>query len=71
MKTSALDDFLSKSGDDDSFEQETPAQRKAANRAPARPSSRNTQAWRAIEDKLASRRLDRKLREVYDEDDKV
>jgi hypothetical protein len=68
MKTSALDDFLSKSSDDDSFENETPAQRQAASKAAAKPSSRNTQAWRVIEDELASRRLDHALKEVYDQD---
>jgi len=70
MKTSALDDILSKTSDDDGFEHESPAARKAANKASAKPSTRNTQAWRDIEEKLASRRLDRKLKEVYEEDEK-
>jgi len=69
MHTPALDDFLTESGHDDSFEHETPARRKTANKAAVKPPSRNTQAWRAIEDKLASRHLDRQLKEVYDLDD--
>jgi hypothetical protein len=70
-KSSAIEDILSKS-DDDHFEFEAGAPgRKPASKNPPKPtgkaSARNTQAWRAIEDMKDSKRLDRKLKEVYDE----
>jgi hypothetical protein len=33
-----------------------------------KPTARNTQAWRAIEDMKESRRLNWNLKEVYDDD---
>lgn len=69
-KSSAIDDFLSKTSDEDGYEYEGPGQagRKPASKAPARPAARNTQAWRAIEDMKDKRRLDGKLKEVYEEE---
>jgi hypothetical protein len=66
-KSSAIDDILSKTGDEDGYEYEAPAARKPAPKA-AKPAARNTQAWRAIEDMKESQRLKRGLKEVYDED---
>ncbi|HEV7164845.1 MAG TPA: hypothetical protein VGO35_05575 [Gammaproteobacteria bacterium] len=69
-KSSAIEDFLSKTSEDDGFEYESQghAGRKPTSKAPARPAARNTQAWRAIEDMKEKRRLDGKLKEVYEEE---
>ena len=67
-KSSAIDEILSKSADDEGFEYvPSPPGRKPATK-PAKPQARNTQAWRTIEDKKESLRLDRKLKEIYEED---
>ena len=66
-KSSAIDDILSKTGDDDGFEYEAPAARKPAAK-PAKPTARNTQAWRAIEDMKEDQRLGHTLKEVYEEE---
>jgi len=66
-KSSAIDDILSKTGDEDGFEYEAPAARKPAAK-PTKPAARNTQAWRAIEDMKENHRLDHKLKEVYEEE---
>ena len=66
-KSSAIDDILSKTGDEDGFEYEAPAARKPAPKA-AKPAGRNTQAWRAIEDMRENQRLDYTLKEVYEEE---
>ena len=44
--------------------------RKPGSAKPAQPKAalRNTQVWRAIEDMKESRRLNRDLKEVYDDD---
>lgn len=69
-KSSAIEDILSKAGDDDGFEYEGPGQagRKPGAAKAAKPTPRNTQAWRAIEDMKEKRRLDGKLKEVYEEE---
>ncbi len=69
-KSSALDEILSKNEDTESYEPEgrpgrKPGQPKTA--AVPRP-LRNTQAWRAIEDLKEKRRLQRNLKEVYEEE---
>jgi hypothetical protein len=64
-KSSALDETLSLSGDTESYERETPAARKPAT-GPGKSPPRGSQAWRAIEDMKDNRRLDRKLKEVYE-----
>lgn len=69
-KSSALDDILSRHDDSDDLPPEGRPGRKpgsASSKAPPRSTARNTQAWRAIEDKKADRRLDRNLKEVYDD----
>ena len=67
-KSSAIDEILSKSSDDEGFEYvPSPPGRKPAAK-PAKPQARNTQAWRAIEDMREKRRLDGKLKEVYEEE---
>lgn len=68
-KSSAIEDILSKN-DDDGFEYEGPghAGRKPAVKAASKPAARNTQAWRAIEDMKDKRRLDGKLKEVYEDE---
>lgn len=71
-KSSALDDILSKTGDDDHFEFEagTPGRRPGSKNPPkpaGKAAARNLQAWRAIEDLKDGKRLDRKLKEVYEE----
>ena len=65
-KSSAIEDILSKAGDEDGYEYEAPAARKPAPKA-AKPAGRNTQAWRAIEDMKENQRLGHKLKEVYEE----
>jgi hypothetical protein len=72
-KSSALDDILSRHEDSDDLPPEGRPGRKpgsASSKAPPRPTARNTQAWRAIEDMKANQRLDRNLKEVYDDADK-
>ncbi|HEX2666758.1 MAG TPA: hypothetical protein VHP13_00110 [Gammaproteobacteria bacterium] len=69
-KSSAIDEILSKDDQPDHYEPEGRPGRKpgSANPRPAaKPQGRNTQAWRAIEDMKANRRLDTDLKEVYDE----
>lgn len=66
-KSSAIEDILSKTGDEDGYEYEAPAARKPAPKA-AKPTARNTQAWRAIEDMKETQRLGHKLKEVYEEE---
>ena len=70
-KSDALDDILSKHDHDDDLPPEGRPGRKpgsaANNKAPPRPAARNTQAWRAIEDMKENRRLDKNLKEVYEE----
>jgi hypothetical protein len=68
-KSSAIEDILSKHEDPDHYEPEGRRGRKpgAAKPPAAKPALRNTQAWRAIEDMRESRRLNRHLKEVYDE----
>jgi len=69
-KSTALDDILSKHDDNDDLPPEGRPGRKpgsAASKAPPHPAGRNTQAWRAIEDMKASKRLDRNMKEVYDD----
>lgn len=70
-KTPGLDDILSKDDISDHYEpaEGRPGRKPGAQPKPAvpRPQGRNTQAWRAIEDLKANRRLDDHLKEVYDE----
>ena len=67
--SSAIDDILSKSDDNDDYEPEGRPGRKPGTAKPAaRPAARNTQAWRAIEDMKENRRLDRNLKEIYEEE---
>lgn len=66
-KSPALDDILTKSAEDDGAKYEVPAARKPAAK-PAKPGSRNAQAWRAIEDMKANRHLDQTLKEVYEDE---
>ena len=71
-KSTALDDILSRHDDSDDLPPEGRPGRKpgsASSKAPSRPAGRNTQAWRAIEDMKANRRLDRTLKEIYEEAD--
>ena len=71
-KSSALDDILSKTNDDEHFEFEGAPGRKPGIKAAPKPTGkaagRNLQAWRTIEDMKDGKRLDRKLKEVYDEE---
>jgi len=67
--SSAIEDILSKSDDNDDYHPEGRPGRKPGGAKPAaRPATRNTQAWRAIEDMKESRRLDRNLKEIYEEE---
>ncbi len=66
-KPPELDDILTRPAEDESAKYEVPAARKPAAK-PAKPGPRNTQAWRAIEDMKASRRLDRGLKEIYEDE---
>lgn len=72
-KPPVLDDILSKHDNDDDLPPEGRPGRKPGsasnNRPQLRPAARNTQAWRAIEDMRENRRLDRNLKEVYEEGD--
>jgi hypothetical protein len=67
-KTPALDEILSKDDASDHYEPVAgrPGRRPGGQTAPAKPQGRNTQAWRAIEDLKANRRLDDHLKEVYE-----
>ena len=69
-QSSAIDDVLSKHEDNDDYHPEGRPGRKpgAAKPAQPKPTARNTQAWRAIEDMKDSRKLNRNLKEVYDDD---
>ncbi|HSN18647.1 MAG TPA: hypothetical protein VLV87_10635 [Gammaproteobacteria bacterium] len=69
--SSAIDEILSKSEDNDDYTPEGRPGRKPGSAKPPqpRPSARNNQAWRAIEDMKESRRLDRNLKEVYEEEE--
>lgn len=72
-KPPAIDDILSKTGDDEGFDYEPSAPgRKPGSKLPSKASgkatARNLQAWRAIEDMRDKRRLDGKLKEVYEEE---
>ncbi|HEY4126709.1 MAG TPA: hypothetical protein VGN70_01545 [Gammaproteobacteria bacterium] len=69
-KSSAIDDILSKHEDPDHYEPEGRRGRKPGIAKPAQPKStaRNTQAWRAIEDMKENQRLNRNLKEVYDDE---
>ena len=67
--SSAIEDILSKTDDNDDYTPEGRPGRKPGSAKPApRPAARNTQAWRAIEDMKENRRLDRNLKEIYEED---
>lgn len=66
-KSSALDELLSQHGEPDAYEGDPAAARRPAAR-PGKAPPRGTQAWRAIEDMKENRRLDRKLKEVYEEE---
>jgi len=67
--SSALEDILSKNDDNDDYQPEGRPGRKPGGAKPApRAPARNTQAWRAIEDMKENRRLDRNLKEVYEEE---
>jgi hypothetical protein len=70
-KTPALDEFLSKDDTSDHYEpaEGRPGRKPGSQAKPAapRPQGRNTQAWRAIEDMKATRRLDDHLKEVYED----
>ena len=69
-KSSAIDDILSKHEDNDDYHPEGRPGRKPGSAKPAatgKPALRNTQAWRAIEDMRESRKLNRNLKEVYDD----
>ena len=68
-KSSAIDDILSKHEDNDDYHPEGRPGRKPGMPKPvaAKQALRNTQAWRAIEDMKESQRLNRNLKEVYDE----
>ena len=72
-KPTAIDDILSKTGDDEGFEYEASAPgrkpgSKQPPKVPGKTAARNLQAWRAIEDMKDKRRLDGKLKEVYEEE---
>lgn len=69
-KSSALDEILSNHDDsNDHYEPEgRPGRRPGQPKTAAKPQARNTQAWRAIEDMKENRRLDSKLKEVYEEE---
>jgi hypothetical protein len=69
-KSSAIDDILSKHEDNDDYHPEGRPGRKPGSAKPAQPKTalRNTQAWRAIEDMKESQRLNRNLKEVYDDE---
>lgn len=67
-KSPELDDILSKPAEDESARYDVPAARKPTSAKPVRPGQRNAQAWRAIEDMKATRRLDRGLKEVYEDE---
>ena len=68
--SSAIDEILSKTDDNDDYTPEGRPGRKPGSAKPAQPKTapRNNQAWRAIEDMKASRRLDRNLKEIYEEE---
>jgi hypothetical protein len=68
-KSSAIEDILSKHEDPDHYEPEGRRGRKPGVPKPpaAKPALRNTQAWREIEDMKESRRLNRHLKEVYED----
>ena len=67
-KSSALDQLLAQNDDHDGYESEGRPGRKPGTAAkPAKAQSRN-QTWRTIEDMKDSRRLDRTLKEVYEEE---
>ena len=69
-KSNALDEILSSNDDNDHYEPEGRPGRKPGQAKPTapKPQARNTQAWRAIEDMKDNRRLDRKLKEVYEDE---
>ena len=70
-KSSALDEILSSHDDNDHYEhaEGRPGRKPGQPKPPAaKPQARNTQAWRAIEDMKDNRRLDSKLKEVYEEE---
>ena len=66
----AIDELLSKSDDHDDYTPEGRPGRKPGSAKSAQPKAalRNNQAWRAIEDMKENRRLDRNLREIYEEE---
>lgn len=68
----AIDDILSKTADDEGFDYEASAPgRKPASKLPPKTTpkvGRNVQAWREIEDLKDKRRLDGKLKEVYEDE---
>lgn len=70
-KTPVLDDILSKDDVSDHYEPAAgrPGRKPGAQASPAaaKAQGRNNQAWRAIEDMKANRRLDDHLKEVYEE----
>lgn len=66
-KSSAMDEILSPSGEIENDDHETASVRRPAARA-GKVLPRGSQAWRAIEDMKDKHRLDRKLKEVYEEE---
>ena len=66
-KPPELDDILTRPAEDETARYEVPAARKPAAK-PVKPGLRNVQAWRAIEDMKASRRLDETLKEIYEDE---
>jgi len=65
---SAIEAILSKDDDVEFHESEGRPGRKPGVKPAVKPVVRDRQAWRAIEDLRDSRRLDRKLKEIYEED---
>ena len=69
--SSPIDAILSKSDDNDDYHPEGRPGRKPGSAKPAQPkvAARNTHAGRAIEDMKENRRLNRNLKEVYEEEE--
>ena len=69
-KSSALEEILSRSDYADGMDIPSPGapgRKPASAKPPAAKHLRTTQAWRKVEDALDNRRLDKKLKEVYED----
>lgn len=66
-KPPELDDILTNTAEDESSRYEVPAAGRHVAK-PVKPGLRKVQAWRAIEDMMATRRLDKTLKEIYEDE---